>query len=83
MKGNIMENRKNKFKAYIKSHSTVIVLTSAAVLTVGIRIALSATPKSTQGTPDGVSDELWDEMMAVAKKMDDAVAEHKANKKDS
>jgi hypothetical protein len=82
MKGIVMEPRKNKFKAFVNKHPRV-VLASATVLTIGITIALKASCKPINGgTSDGVPEELWDEMMAVAKKMDDAVAENKAKKED-
>jgi hypothetical protein len=81
MKGIVMEPRKSKFKAFVNKHPRVI-LASATVLTLGITIALKASIKPIGGTSDGVTEELWDEMMAVAKKMDDAVAENKATKKE-
>lgn len=79
-----MTNRKAKIKAFAKNYSRTLwtisgVLAGAAAATVYI----STRPATTDGTSDGVSEELWEKFIGVAKEMDDAVAEHKANKTNS
>lgn len=81
MKGIIMSNRKAKFKAFVKNHSlTLVSVTSLAAGALAFYQVQKYKMERTVANFDGVPEELWDEMFAVAKKMDDAVADAKANK---
>ncbi|QPX62501.1 hypothetical protein SEA_TRUCKEE_37 [Arthrobacter phage Truckee] len=75
-----METRKSKIKNYLKSNLPYTLAASATVIAIGTTIATKVrAPKVVNA--DGVPQELWDEFIEVAKRMDEAVAKHKAEMK--
>ncbi|ASR84043.1 hypothetical protein SEA_TEACUP_38 [Arthrobacter phage Teacup] len=75
-----METRKSKIKHFLKNNIPFTIAASGAVIAIGATIATKiSAPKMVNA--DGVPQELWDEFMEVAKRMDEAVAKHKAEMK--
>ncbi|QGZ17241.1 hypothetical protein SEA_GIANTSBANE_37 [Arthrobacter phage Giantsbane] len=75
-----METHKSKIKNFVKSNVPFTLAASGAVIAIGTTIFTKVrSPKVINA--DGVPQELWDEFIAVAKKMDEAVAKHKAEMK--
>ena len=75
-----METRKAKIKNFLKSNIPFTLAASGAVIAIGTTIATKiSAPKVVNA--DGVPQELWDEFIEVAKRMDEAVAKNKAEMK--
>lgn len=75
-----METRKSKIKNFLKNNPPFTLAASSAVLAIGALTYITVKMPKTVNA-DGVPQELWDEFIEVAKRMDEAVAKHKAEMK--